>query len=47
MTVDALVTGLAAILPDLSAYRSKAQVLQAEFAELGGVNRAADLIERV
>lgn len=44
-TVDALVNGLAQLLPDLSPQRAAAQTLRDEFAQLGGVQAAADLIE--
>ncbi|MCE7983827.1 MAG: glycosyltransferase [Caldilinea sp. CFX5] len=46
-TVDALVDGLAELLPDLSPLRVAAQELQDEFAQLGGVATAADLVEQV
>lgn len=45
VTVDLLATGLAALLPDLSTYRAQATALQAEFAGLGGVPAAADILE--
>ena len=38
---------LAQILPDLAIYRSNAQALQAEFAELGGVQTAATLLVKI
>lgn len=46
-TVEAMIDGLAELLPDLSPLRAAAQELQAEFARLGGVATAADLVERV
>ncbi len=46
-TIAALVDGLAQTLPDLSTLRAGAQTLQAEFAELGGVATAANLLEQV
>ena len=44
-TVEALVNALAQVLPDLAAVRQGATALQAEFATLGGVVKAADLLE--
>lgn len=44
VTVDKLVRVLAQLLPDLSRQRMQAQLLQTEFASLGGVKRAADLL---
>lgn len=44
-TVEQLVGGLAHILPDLSPIRTNAEGLRAEFAELGGPQRAAELME--
>jgi UDP:flavonoid glycosyltransferase YjiC (YdhE family) len=46
-TIDALVSGLSAVLPDLSVYRKRAAALQAEFHALGGIPAAADLLERL
>lgn len=46
-TIDRLAAALAQVLPDLSPYRDKTQVLRDEFAALGGVPRAADLLEQV
>jgi len=46
-TVDAMVDGLAELLPDLSPMRTAAQELRTEFAGLGGVATAADLVEQV
>ncbi|MFN8487290.1 MAG: glycosyltransferase [Caldilineaceae bacterium] len=43
-TVPRLVNALAQLLPDLSPYRAKAQALRAEFAALGGVPVAAQLL---
>ncbi|GIV76009.1 MAG: hypothetical protein KatS3mg050_0403 [Litorilinea sp.] len=45
VTIPRLVEGLAALLPDRSPYRERALACQAEFARLGGVPRAADLLE--
>ena len=45
VTVERLVATVAALLPDLSPYRSKAVALQMEFAALGGIPMAAKLIE--
>jgi UDP:flavonoid glycosyltransferase YjiC (YdhE family) len=45
VTVEVLAAGLAALLPDLSPYRAQAATLQAEFAALGGVPAAADILE--
>jgi len=45
VTVDVLRQALAALLPDLAAERQQAQHLQAEFDALGGIERAADLLE--
>ena len=47
VTVATLVNALAELLPDLSPMRAAAQGLKAEFAELGGVAAAADLVEQV
>jgi UDP:flavonoid glycosyltransferase YjiC (YdhE family) len=44
VTVPSLVAALAALLPDLSDQRARAQALQAEFHALGGVPAAADLL---
>jgi UDP:flavonoid glycosyltransferase YjiC (YdhE family) len=44
VSVPVLVDALAALLPDLSPYRSQAQTLQEEFAALGGVPAAADYL---
>lgn len=46
-TVDAMVDGLAELLPDLSPLRAAAQELRDEFAQLGGVVTAAELVEQV
>lgn len=46
-TPEALVDGLAQLLPDLSPLRIGAQALRDEFAQLGGIAMAADLLERV
>lgn len=46
-TVPRLVSALAQMLPDLSPYRANAQALRAEFAALGGVPVAAQLLEQV
>ena len=46
-TAARLEAALAALLPDRSAYRARAQAVQAEFAALGGVPRAAQLIEQL
>jgi UDP:flavonoid glycosyltransferase YjiC (YdhE family) len=46
VTIDRLEEALAALLPDLSGYRSQARRLQVEFAALGGAATAADAIER-
>jgi hypothetical protein len=43
--VDALERALAALLPDRSPARAAAAHLRDEFATLGGVPRAADLLE--
>jgi len=43
-TVPRLVSALAQILPDLSPYRANAEKLRAEFAALGGVPVAAQLL---
>ncbi len=43
-TVPRLVNALAQLLPDLSPYRTNAQSLRTEFAELGGVHTAATLL---
>ncbi len=45
VTVASLEAALAALLPDLSAFRSRARQVQAEFAALGGAKAAADAIE--
>lgn len=45
--IENLTRALATLLPDLSPYRTRAQALQAEFAALGGVDRAATLVEAV
>ncbi|MEZ4865624.1 MAG: hypothetical protein R3C14_30210 [Caldilineaceae bacterium] len=45
-SVDALVQALAQTLPDLSPLRAGAQKLRDEFAQLGGVPAAADLLEQ-
>lgn len=42
-----LETALAALLPDRSVFRACAQAVQAEFAALGGIPRAAELIEGI
>jgi hypothetical protein len=47
VTRAGLVATLAQLLPDLAPVRAKAQQLRDEFAELGGVERAATLIEDV
>jgi len=47
VTLDDLSQSLARLLPDLSPMRANAQALQAEFATLGGVDRAADLLEHL
>jgi hypothetical protein len=47
VTIPLLVRALQAMLPDNSAIRQNARALQSEFAALGGVPRAADLLERV
>lgn len=47
VTIDALVSSLAQLLPDLSPLRAGAQQLREEFARLGGVAAAADLLEGV
>lgn len=44
-TIDNLVNCLAALLPDLSVYRSHARTLQAEFDALGGIPAAATMLE--
>ncbi|MEZ4555281.1 MAG: hypothetical protein R2851_10965 [Caldilineaceae bacterium] len=46
-TVDNLTQALAQLLPDRSPYRAQARQLQHEFAALGGVPRAAALLEAV
>lgn len=46
-TVEALVNGLAQVLPDLSPLRAAAQQLRDEFAQLGGIAAAADLLEQI
>ncbi len=45
-TVDALRIGLSALLPELSPYRTRAIDLQEEFQALGGIAKAADLVEQ-
>jgi len=45
--VDNLVNALTELLPDRSPYRAAAHNLQAEFADLGGIPRAATLIEEI
>jgi UDP:flavonoid glycosyltransferase YjiC (YdhE family) len=47
VTIERLTAALAQALPDLSTLRAAAQGLQAEFAQLGGVPRAAQLVERL
>lgn len=47
VTIPLLVQALQAMLPDNSAIRHNARTLQAEFAALGGVPKAADLLEKV
>jgi UDP:flavonoid glycosyltransferase YjiC (YdhE family) len=44
VTVDSLERALAALLPDLSPFRTRAANLRAEFATLGGPAAAADLL---
>lgn len=44
-SAERLESALAALLPDRSAFRERAQAVQAEFAALGGLARAAELIE--
>lgn len=44
VTISALVRALAQLLPDLSPQRAQAETLRAEFASLGGVERAAELL---
>lgn len=46
-SVENLERALAALLPDRSDYHQNAHVLRDEFAALGGVERAADLLERL
>jgi UDP:flavonoid glycosyltransferase YjiC (YdhE family) len=46
-TIENLEEALAAALPDLSPVRGKAQLLQNEFASLGGVSAAADILENL
>jgi len=46
-TVETMVDGLAELLPDLSPLRTAAQELRDEFAQLGGVVTAAELVEQV
>jgi hypothetical protein len=41
-----MIDGLAELLPDLSPLRLAAQELRDEFAQLGGVATAADLVEQ-
>ena len=45
VTTEHLVTALAAVLPDRSTVRGKAQLLQEEFDLLGGIPAAADILE--
>lgn len=45
VTVDTLQAALASLLPDRSAARANAQALRVEFAALGGIPRAADMLE--
>jgi UDP:flavonoid glycosyltransferase YjiC (YdhE family) len=45
-TVETMIDGLAELLPDLSPLRLAAQELRDEFAQLGGVATAADLVEQ-
>jgi UDP-N-acetylglucosamine:LPS N-acetylglucosamine transferase len=45
-TIERLVGALAQVLPDLAEVRANAQTLREEFALLGGVTRAAELLER-
>jgi len=45
--VDSLQRALATLLPDRAPTRAAASRLRAEFAALGGIHRAADLIEEV
>lgn len=45
-TVDNLTRALAQLLPDRSPYRTDAQKLQDEFHALGGIERAASLLEQ-
>jgi len=47
VTLDSLSQSLARVLPDLSPFRANAQTLKAEFSTLGGVDKAADLLERL
>ncbi len=47
VTVARLAQALAALLPDTSPFRERARRLQEEFAALGGVPRAATLLERL
>ena len=47
VSVENLIQALARLLPDRSDYRHNAQSLRDEFALLGGVERAADLIEQI
>jgi UDP:flavonoid glycosyltransferase YjiC (YdhE family) len=46
VTIDRLEAALAALLPDLSGFRSQARRLQVEFAAQGGAAAAASAIER-
>ena len=46
VTIELLEDALAAILPDLSSYRSAALQLRDEFAQLGGVEAAAQWVEK-
>lgn len=46
-SVDNLVAALSLLLPDRSEYRQQAAILRQEFADLGGVPRAADIIEQL
>jgi UDP:flavonoid glycosyltransferase YjiC (YdhE family) len=47
VTIERLVDALAQLLPDLSRYRTNAQSLRDEFANLGGVDAAATIIADV
>lgn len=46
-TVERLTVALAQLLPDLSSWRANAEVLRDEFAGLGGIARAADLLAQL